>query len=80
MIPNMENNIKVGAKYMLSLSEAIVQLDRLMKSGDLVREGNELLGLASDGTVVVIEPDMSDPKAAARITRYIAANPNPTDW
>lgn len=64
----------------MTLGEAICQVSKLLASGDLVREGHELLGLASDGTVVVIEGDMRRPTAARDVTRYIAAHPTPDTW
>lgn len=64
----------------LTFTEAICQIDKLFKSGDLVQEDGQLLGLTATGEVVVIEADMARPTAARDVTRYIADHPTPDTW
>ncbi len=64
----------------MKFNEAISQITKLFASGDLVQEGNTLLGLASNGQVVTIENDMSRPAAARDVICYIMEHPTPSDW
>lgn len=64
----------------VNFNEAIALMGKYMASGVIWREGNALVGKASDGQIVTLESDMTRPTAARDATRYLASHPTPDTW